>query len=34
MSFVQLSEGVFHAVYPLGLWYWFSGVGKVRFGYG
>ena len=34
MSYLQLSEGGFHVVYPLGLWSRFSGVGKVRFGYG
>ena len=31
--YVQLSEG-FQVVYPLGLWSRFSGVVKVRFGYG
>ena len=34
MSNVQLSEGGFHVVYPLGLWSPFSGVVKIRFGYG
>ena len=33
MSCVQLSEGGFQVVYPLGLWSRFSGV-KVQFGYG
>ena len=32
--YVQLSEGDFQVVDPLGLWSWFSGVVKVRFGYG
>ena len=34
MSYVQLSEGGFQVVYPLGLWARFSGVVKVRFEYG
>ena len=34
MSYVQLSEGNFKVVYPLGLWSRFSGVVKVRHGYG
>ena len=34
MSCVQLSEGGFQAVYPLGLWSRFSGVVKVLYGYG
>ena len=34
MSNLQVSEGGFQAVYPLGLWSRFSGVVKVRFGYG
>ena len=34
MSYVQLSEGGFQVVYPLGLWSWFSGVVKVLYGYG
>ena len=34
VSYVQLSEGGFQVVYPLGLWSRFSGVVKVRFGYG
>ena len=34
MSYVQLSEGGFQVVYPLGLWSRFSGVVTVRFGYG
>ena len=34
MSCVQLSEGGFQVVYPLGLWSRFSGVVRVRFGYG
>ena len=34
MSCVQLSEGGFQVVYPLGLWSLFSGVVKVQFGYG
>ena len=34
VSCVQLSEGGFQVVYPLSLWSWFSGVVKVRFGYG
>ena len=34
MSHVQLSEGGFQVVYPLCLWSRFSGVVKVRFGYG
>ena len=32
MSYVQLSEGGFQVVYPLGLWSRFSGV--VLYGYG
>ena len=32
--YVQLSEGDFQVVDPLGLWSRFSGVVKVRFGYG
>ena len=34
VSYMQLSEGGFQVVYPLGLWSRFSGVVKVRFGYG
>ena len=34
MSYVQLSEGGFQVVYPLGLWSQVSGVVKVRFRYG
>ena len=34
VSYVQLSEGGFQVVHPLGLWSRFSGVVKVRFGYG
>ena len=34
MSYVQLSEGGFQVVCPLSLWSRFSGVVKVRFGYG
>ena len=34
MRYLQLSEGGFQVVYPLGLWSQFSGVVKVRFGYG
>ena len=34
MSSVQLSEGGFQVVYPLGLWSRFSGVVKVQSGYG
>ena len=34
MSYLQLSEGGFQVVYPLGLWSRFSGVVNVRFGYG
>ena len=34
MSYVQLSEGGFQVVYPLGLWCRFSGVVKVLYGYG
>ena len=34
MSYAQLSERGFQVVYPLGLWSRFSGVVKVRFGYG
>ena len=34
MSCVQLSEGVFHAIYPLGLWSRSSGGVKVLHGYG
>ena len=34
MSYVQLSEGGFRVVYPLGLWSRFSGVVKVLYGYG
>ena len=34
MSYLQWSEGGFQVVYPLGLWSRFSGVVKVRFGYG
>ena len=34
MSYLQLSEGGCQVVYPLGLWSRFSGVVKVRFGYG
>ena len=34
MSYLQLSEGGFQVVYPLGLWSWFSRVVTVRFGYG
>ena len=28
MSYVQLSDGGFQVVYPLGLWSWLSGVVK------
>ena len=31
MSYVQLSEGGFQVVYPLGLWSWLSGVVEVLF---
>ena len=31
---MQLSEGDFQLIYPLGLWPRFSRVVKVRFGYG
>ena len=34
VSYVQLSEGGFQVVYPLALWSRFSGVVKVRCGYG
>ena len=34
VSYVQLSEGGFRVVYPLGLWSRFSGVVQVLFGYG
>ena len=34
MSYVQLSDGGFQVVYPLGSWSRFSGFVKVRFGYG
>ena len=34
MSFVQLSEGGFQVVYPLGLWSLFSEVVKVLYGCG
>ena len=34
MSNVQLSEGGFQVVYPLGLWSLFSGVVKVLYGCG
>ena len=34
VSCVQLSEGGFQVVYPLGLWSRFSGVVKVLYGYG
>ena len=34
MSYVQLSEGGFQVVYPLGWWSRFSGVVKVLYGYG
>ena len=34
MSYVQLSEGGFQVVYPLGLWSRFTGVVKVVYGYG
>ena len=34
MNNAQLSEGGIQVLYPLGLWYRFSGVVKVRFGYG
>ena len=34
VSYVLLSEGGFQVVYPLDLWSRFSGVVKVRFGYG
>ena len=33
MSYVQLFEGGFQVVYPLGLWPRFSGAVKVRYGY-
>ena len=32
VSYVQLSEGGFQVVYPLGLWSRFSGVVKVLYG--
>ena len=34
MSYMQLSEGVFQVVHPLGLWSRFSGVVNVLHGYG
>ena len=34
VTYVQLSEGGFQVVYPLGLWSRFSGVVKVLHGYG
>ena len=34
MSYVQLSEGDFQVVYPLGLWSQFSRVFKVLYRYG
>ena len=34
MSYVQLSEGGFQVVYPLGLWSQFSGAINVLYGYG
>ena len=34
MSYVQLSEGGFQVVHPLGLWSRFSGGIKVRYRYG
>ena len=34
MSYVQLSEGGFKVVYPLGLWSRFSRVVKVLYRYG
>ena len=34
VSYVQLSEGGFQVIYPLGLWSRFSGVVKVLYGYG
>ena len=34
MSYVQLSQGGFQVVCPLGLWSRFSGVVKVLYGYG
>ena len=34
VSYVQLSEGAFQVVYPLGLWSRLSGVVKVLHGYG
>ena len=34
MSYVQLSEGDFQVVYPLGLWSRCSGVVKVPYAYG
>ena len=34
MSCVQLSEGGFQVVYPLGLWSQSSGAVKVLYGYG
>ena len=34
MRYVQLYEGAFQVVYPLGLWSRFSGVVKVLPGYG
>ena len=34
MSYMQLSEGGFQVVSPLGLWSRFSGVVKVQSGYG
>ena len=34
MSYVQLSEGGFQVVYPLGMWSRFSGVVKVPYGHG
>ena len=34
MTYMQLSEGGFQVVYPLDLWYRFSGVVKVQCRYG
>ena len=34
MGFVQLSDDGWQVVYPLGLWFQFSGVVTVLFGYG
>ena len=34
VSYVQMSEGMFQVVYPLGLWSRLSGVVQVLYGYG